>query len=194
MTLLLDVDELPDQSRTLVLTRAEGNPFFLEEIVRQLIDEGAIERAGGRWRATASLGSIAIPDTVHGVLAARIDLLEREERQALEYAAVVGRVFWSAPVARLLNGSGERIDEMLENPADTGPRARPDGIGDQWRARVHLQARAHTRRGVRATSPRRSIEGARVSGSLDRGHHRGPCRFRRAALLPLRRGLPRRGR
>ena len=115
MTLLLDVDDLPDHIRALVLSRAEGNPFFLEEIVRQLIDEGAIERADGRWRATTTLGSVTIPDTVQGVLAARIDLLDRDERQALEYAAVVGRVFWSTPVVRLLNGSGERIDEMLDS-------------------------------------------------------------------------------
>jgi class 3 adenylate cyclase len=114
MTLLLDVDDLPQGTRELVLARAEGNPFFLEEIVRQLIDEGAIEQAEGRWRAKSSLATVTIPDTVQGVLAARIDLLDRDERQALEYAAVVGRVFWPAPVALLLNGSGARLGEMLD--------------------------------------------------------------------------------
>ncbi len=120
MTLLLDVDGLPPDTRELVLARAEGNPFFLEEIVRQLIDEGAIEQAAGRWRARSSLATVTIPDTVQGVLAARIDLLDRDERRALEYAAVVGRVFWPAPLALLLkdagllDGSGARLGEMLD--------------------------------------------------------------------------------
>ncbi|HEY6566510.1 MAG TPA: adenylate/guanylate cyclase domain-containing protein, partial [Actinomycetota bacterium] len=118
MALLLDVDDLPDRTRASVLERAEGNPFFLEEIVRHLIDEGAIEEVGGRWTARSSLASIAIPDTVQGVLAARIDLLERDDRRALEYAAVVGRVFWQPPVARLLNGSGDRLSEMLDRLQD----------------------------------------------------------------------------
>lgn len=119
MTLLLDVDDLPDQTRSLILARAEGNPFFLEEIVRHLIDEGVIERAAGRWRTSgSSLAGVAIPDTVQGVLTARIDLLERDERHALEYAAVVGRVFWQPPVVRLLNSSGDRLAEMLARLQD----------------------------------------------------------------------------
>ena len=118
MALLLDVDDLPDRTRAVVLGRAEGNPFFLEEIVRHLIDEGAIEEVDGRWTARSSIASIAIPDTVQGVLAARIDLLERDDRRALEYAAVVGRVFWQPPVIRLLNGSGDRLSEMLDRLQD----------------------------------------------------------------------------
>ena len=78
-----------------ILDRAEGNPFFLEEIVRHLIDLGRIVRgatAGGRRRAD----DVELPDTVHGVLAARIDLLRPASKRVLQAAAVVGRMFWPA--------------------------------------------------------------------------------------------------
>jgi class 3 adenylate cyclase len=115
---LLDVDELPDSVRQAMLERSEGNPFFLEEIIRQLIDEARIVRAADRWRAAADIGEIVIPDTVQGVLAARIDLLPLDEKRALRSAAVVGRVFWSGPVARLLNGDAEHVDDLLAGLED----------------------------------------------------------------------------
>ena len=110
---LLAVEELPDSTREVMLERADGNPFFLEEIVRHLIDEGRIVRAGDRWRAAEGIADIVIPDTVQGVLAARIDLLPPEERRALRSAAVVGRVFWAGPVTKLLNGESYGLGEIL---------------------------------------------------------------------------------
>jgi class 3 adenylate cyclase/tetratricopeptide (TPR) repeat protein len=110
---LLTVEELPDPVRDRILARAEGNPFFLEEIIRQLIDEKHIVRQGNRWRAAQAIGEVVIPDTVQGVLAARIDLLEPAEKRALQSAAVVGRVFWTGPVGKLLNGEAADLDELL---------------------------------------------------------------------------------
>ena len=115
---LLAIDDLPHGVHEAMLKRAEGNPFFHEEIVRHLIDEGRIVRVDDRWRATDAIGEIVIPDTVQGVLAARIDLLPDEERRTLRSAAVVGRVFWTGPVARLLNGDGERLNELLARLED----------------------------------------------------------------------------
>jgi len=111
---LLAVADLPARVHDRILERAEGNPFFLEEIVRHLIDRGQLERVGDRWRAAATIGEVEIPDTVQAVLAARIDLLHPDEKRALQRAAVVGRVFWPGPVRRLLNGDGERIRDTLE--------------------------------------------------------------------------------
>ncbi|HET7745589.1 MAG TPA: adenylate/guanylate cyclase domain-containing protein [Gaiellaceae bacterium] len=115
---LLAIDELPDSAREAMLDRADGNPFFLEEIVRHLIDEGRIVRSEDRWRATDDIAEIVIPDTVQGVLAARIDLLPTEERRALRSAAVVGRVFWKGPVTRLLDGESDKLDEVLDRLED----------------------------------------------------------------------------
>ena len=70
-----------DGLRRRILERAEGNPFFLEEIVRRLIDEGLIMHEYGRWRAPPGIDDVAIPDTVQGVLAARIDLLPADEKR-----------------------------------------------------------------------------------------------------------------
>ena len=111
--LLLTVDDLPPGVHRQILHRAEGNPFFLEEIVRHLIDDGQIVHRNGTWRAAPTIGSVDIPDTVQAVLAARIDLLSREEKRALQRAAVVGRVFWPGPVGRLLNGDGARVQDTL---------------------------------------------------------------------------------
>lgn len=99
---LFDVGELPENVRAEILDKAEGNPFFLEEIIRRLIDEGAIVHEGGRWRATDDAAAISLPDTLHALLGARIDGLPREEKQILQEAAVVGRVFWAAPTTTVL--------------------------------------------------------------------------------------------
>lgn len=99
---LLAVTDLPPDQRSTIVERAEGNPFFLEEIVRRLIDEGAIVHDAGRWRATDAIRTMVIPDTVHALLAARIDALPPDERAVLREAAVVGRVFWPAPIRSAL--------------------------------------------------------------------------------------------
>ena len=92
---LLRIEDLPAALRTRVLERAEGNPFYAEEIIRSLIDDRAIvhDDASGRWRATREVTDIPIPDTLHGVLAGRIDRLEERTRRVLRMASVIGRVF-----------------------------------------------------------------------------------------------------
>jgi class 3 adenylate cyclase len=111
VSFLLDVDELPDEVRARILERSEGNPFFLEEIVRQLIDDGLLLQADGRWRARAGIREVEIPDNVQSVILARLDLLMPEERRVTQRAAVVGRVFWDGAVARL--AGVEDLDEIL---------------------------------------------------------------------------------
>jgi class 3 adenylate cyclase len=111
---LLEVEDLPVAVHARILERAEGNPFFVEEIVRHLIDEGRIVRDADRWRTAGDIGDVQIPDTVQGVLAARIDLLDVGERRALQRAAVVGRVFWPEPVGRLLNGERQHLRDTLD--------------------------------------------------------------------------------
>ena len=92
---------LPESIREVVIARAEGNPFFVEEVVRTLIDQGVLRRNGG-WSVGALPPDLAVPDTVQAVLAARIDLLEPAEKSALQAAAVIGRTFWSGPVYELV--------------------------------------------------------------------------------------------
>ena len=112
--LLLHVDGLPDATHERILERAEGNPFFLEEILRSLIDERLIVHESGRWRAEHGIERVALPDTIQGVLAARIDLLAPAEKRAVQAAAVVGRIFWPGAVAGLLNGDADQVEETLD--------------------------------------------------------------------------------
>ncbi|HJP67162.1 MAG TPA: AAA family ATPase, partial [Actinomycetota bacterium] len=100
---LLALADLPDALRTEILSRAEGNPFFLEEIIRRLIDEGVLVRTERGWQATEVDHAGVLPDTIHSLLAARIDALPAEEKQVLQEASVVGRTFWAEPVSRSLD-------------------------------------------------------------------------------------------
>ena len=113
VSLLLEVADLPPDLQERVVDRTGGNPFFVEEILRHLIDQGRITRAGDGWRAEPGLTAVEIPDTVQAVLAARIDLLGADEKRALQAAAVVGRVFWPEPVGRSLDVGPARVDELL---------------------------------------------------------------------------------
>ena len=93
---------LPDDLRELVVQRAEGNPFFVEELLGMLIDGGLLRRDNGGWTLADVPPDFAVPDSVHAVLAARIDLLEPAEKAALQAAAVIGRVFWAGPIYELV--------------------------------------------------------------------------------------------
>jgi class 3 adenylate cyclase len=97
--------ELPADVRQAVVEGAEGNPFFVEELVATLIDRGILARTNGSWTAQPLPADFAIPDTVQAVLAARIDLLLPAEKAALQAAAVIGRVFWPGPVYELVAGA-----------------------------------------------------------------------------------------
>ncbi len=115
--------ELPARLRRVVLERAEGNPFYLEELLATFIDRGLLERTAGGWVAREPPDDFAIPDSVQSVLAARIDLLDATAKAALQAAAVVGRVFWAGPVAELVGGV--EIDWLALQERDF-VRRRPD--------------------------------------------------------------------
>jgi class 3 adenylate cyclase/tetratricopeptide (TPR) repeat protein len=89
---LVGVGTLPDDLESHLLHRAEGNPFFLGELLRSLLDAGAIVRSDGRWRFDHEV-TVDLPDTVERVVLARIDRLSSQHRDLLSSAAVIGREF-----------------------------------------------------------------------------------------------------
>jgi class 3 adenylate cyclase len=97
--------ELPDALRAALVDRAEGNPFFIEELVSTLIDHHVLERSNGSWAVRGLPSRFAIPDSVHALVAARLDLLPPLEKAALQAAAVTGRAFWPTAVSALLDGA-----------------------------------------------------------------------------------------
>ena len=90
---LLYIEELPESVRNLILNKAEGNPFFVEEVIRTLIDSEYIVQENSHWRATREIVNVTIPDTLSGVLSARIDRLPENTKQVAQTAAVLGRIF-----------------------------------------------------------------------------------------------------
>ena len=83
-----------------VVTAAEGNPLFVEQLTSMLVDSGKLRPADGGWEvAGEDLSAIEVPPTIHALLAARLDLLRREERAVIEPASVVGLEFSEAAVA-----------------------------------------------------------------------------------------------
>ncbi len=112
---LVAIDDMPSRLRELILQKAEGNPFFLEEVIRVLIDLGGLvrDRGTGRWRVTAQAGQIAIPDTLQGVIMARIDRLEGEVRDVLKLASVIGRSFFYR-VLKAIAEAEQQLDRDLE--------------------------------------------------------------------------------
>ena len=93
--------ELPPEARGRIAAVAEGNPLFVEETIRMLVDHGVLLSHEGRWSVTGDLSSIRIPPTIHALLTARLDRLEPEQRAVIERAAAVGRSFWWGAVSEL---------------------------------------------------------------------------------------------
>ena len=99
----------------LILQKAEGNPFFMEEVVRSLIAMKAVvrDKTMGRWRST-QLEEISLPDTIQGVIMARVDRLHEDLKQVLKLAAVVGRSFFYR-VLKTISEAERELDAHLTN-------------------------------------------------------------------------------
>jgi ABC-type oligopeptide transport system substrate-binding subunit/class 3 adenylate cyclase len=111
---LLQIEDLAPALKERMLAVAEGNPFYVEEIIRSLVDQNAISRddATGRWVATETAADVPIPDTLHGVLLARIDRLQEETKRVLQMASVIGRIFLYRVLAAIAEQE-RRLDEHL---------------------------------------------------------------------------------
>jgi class 3 adenylate cyclase/tetratricopeptide (TPR) repeat protein len=94
---LLTIDELPLAFQNLVVDKAEGNPFFVEEVIRMLIERGTLQQtetgSGMRWEAIPLIEAVTVPNTLHGLLMARLDRLPAETKWLAQQASVIGRIF-----------------------------------------------------------------------------------------------------
>src|SRR5208282_725154 len=91
---LLSLESLPLALKELISGRAEGNPFFVEELIRTLIERGALAQSGdGGWEATRLIESVAVPDTLQGLLMSRLDRLPPVTKWLAQQASVIGRIF-----------------------------------------------------------------------------------------------------
>ncbi len=96
---LLAVDALPDSLRDMVIARADGNPLYVEEFLRMLIESGDVEEREGRWVAVSRVEDLLVPPTLQALIGARIDRVPSGVKEVLQRASVIGQVFWTAALA-----------------------------------------------------------------------------------------------
>ncbi|HEY2202305.1 MAG TPA: adenylate/guanylate cyclase domain-containing protein, partial [Solirubrobacteraceae bacterium] len=107
------VPGLPPALRDQILARAEGVPLYAVETVRMLLDRGLLVPDGSSYRVVGEVGSLEVPETLHALIAARLDGLSAEERRVLGDAAVLGKTFTPQALAALSGLERERLEELL---------------------------------------------------------------------------------
>jgi tetratricopeptide (TPR) repeat protein len=104
---------LPDELSERVLGRAEGVPLYAVETIRMLLDRGVLTQSEGSFTATESVDELEVPETLHGLLAARLDGLEADERRLMQGASVLGKTFTKEAIAAVSQLEGDVLDEVL---------------------------------------------------------------------------------
>ncbi len=99
---LLERHELPPDLVNVLIDRSDGNPLYLEELVKSLVEKETLTNQDGTWRLARDMDSLEIPDSIEKVLTTRIDGLETPTKQVLQYASVIGRRFWSGVLGEAL--------------------------------------------------------------------------------------------
>jgi hypothetical protein len=112
---LLGVDLSLSPLVSFVLERTAGNPFFIEEVVRSLVEDGTLAGEAGRFRLTCSLHEVDVPPRVQAVLAARIDRLPEREKHLLQAAAVIGRTFSQPLLRQVVDLAEDDLDVALSD-------------------------------------------------------------------------------
>jgi tetratricopeptide (TPR) repeat protein len=116
LTHLVGIENWPTSLKDLILNRTDGNPLYVEEVIRTLIDDHIlVQTADGQWRISGDLDldTFVVPDTLQGVLMARLDRLEEPSRQTAQLASVVGRVFPFDILAHIVPENGAKLAPHL---------------------------------------------------------------------------------
>jgi class 3 adenylate cyclase/tetratricopeptide (TPR) repeat protein len=107
------VPGLPPPLRKQILERAEGVPLYAVETVRMLLDRGLLVEDGSAYKVVGEVETLEVPETLHALIAARLDGLSPDERRLLGEAAVLGKTFTPQALAALSGIEGERLEELL---------------------------------------------------------------------------------
>jgi class 3 adenylate cyclase/tetratricopeptide (TPR) repeat protein len=107
------VPGLPTSLRAQILARAEGVPLYAVETVRMLLDRGLLVADGAAYRVAGEIEALEVPETLHALVAARLDSLSPEERAILQDAAILGKTFTPAALAAVTSVERQRLDEVL---------------------------------------------------------------------------------
>ena len=111
LEILQKVPEVPEVLIDLIVKKAEGSPFYVEELIKVLMEGGVIVRGAERWSVELDrLSNLKVPATLTGLLQARLDSLKLDARETLQQASVVGRVFWTDIIERMHNPEFQAAD------------------------------------------------------------------------------------
>ncbi len=111
---ILERGEVAPELRELILNRASGNPLFMEELTYTLLENGSIQRKDNQYILTRKPSDIQIPDTIQGIIAARIDRLEENLKKIMQVASVIGREF-AFRILQAISGTKEELKTYLLN-------------------------------------------------------------------------------
>jgi class 3 adenylate cyclase/tetratricopeptide (TPR) repeat protein len=110
---LLETTTVPDSVRRLIAEKADGNPFFVEEVTKSLLEQGILRLRKGAIRMEAEPAEVRVPHSIQGVLMARLDRLAEEPKRAIQVASVIGREFALRLLERISEASG-RVGALVE--------------------------------------------------------------------------------
>ena len=110
--LVLQVAALPQQVRQLITSKAEGNPFYIEEVTKSLVESGVLRKENGSYRLERPPEQVHVPDTIQEVILSRIDRLQREAKEAIQLASVIGREF-TVRLLQRISDVDAKLDELL---------------------------------------------------------------------------------
>ena len=132
LTNLMGRGELPGEARSRIVEAAEGNPLFVEEMLRMLADDELLRPEAGRWKSVRDLSDLAVPPTINALIGARLDRLGRGERAVTRRASVIGKVFWWGAVAELSSPEerpdvGGHLQTLVRKELIQAERSRMEG-------------------------------------------------------------------
>ncbi len=109
---VLGSDDFPDELKTALMEKAEGVPLFVEEVTKTLLDLGVLRREDGEYRMVKGVSEVSVPDTIQGIIMARLDRLGEDGKRAVQLASVIGRQFLVRLLERIAGLSG-RLEGLL---------------------------------------------------------------------------------
>ena len=170
------VPGLPDELRSAILERAEGVPLYAVETVRMLLDRGLLAREGDVYRPTGPIETLEVPETLHALIAARLDGLTPEERRLVQDGAVLGKTFTKQGLTALTGLARRELEplltslvrkEVLSVQADPLSPSAASTPSSRTSSSASPTRRSRRRSGRRSTSPRPSSSLSLPGGDED---------------------------
>ncbi len=133
---LIGPEVLPEETCSLIINKAEGNPYYIRELIHSLVAQEILvqDPESGKWRVTRTVTSIDLPDSLQSLLLARIDRLDADARHVLQAASVIGPLFWSDLVRALLEDAASLSQHLtrLQREDLIRERGRTPGLGMEY--------------------------------------------------------------